>query len=179
MLAHPDLDLIGAWILVFGSNGVPIGKRARPLGRKWLYTTMLQSLPLAHPTFMGTMAWFRQHSYPEQPAHAQDQQLLLSALATSKFGVLPAILLGYREESLSIKKQFRYRKSYMELFAGSSGCRSTLSAATAMSVQFSKLCLDWIALASGLKYRMLRTRATSLSDQERQDWWNVWTQVMS
>jgi glycosyltransferase involved in cell wall biosynthesis len=178
MNSHPELDLIGAWILVFGSEGAPIGKRAGTISHTWRYTTMLQSIPLAHPTFMGKTDWFRRNRYPEWSSHCQDQQLLLSSIGNSKFGVLPEILLGYREEDLSLGKQFRYRRSFAETFDSLKTHRGGITAVFAVAIQCCKFCLDSLAIVTGLRYRLLRTRARPLTEQEQLEWRDVWMQVV-
>jgi glycosyltransferase involved in cell wall biosynthesis len=175
---HPEVELVGAGIVVFGKDGEAFGKRQGVLSETtWRYRYGLQTVPLAHPTFMGRINWFRRHPYPEWPSHFQDQQLLLAALGDGGLAVLPEILLGYREEGLTMEKQFRYRGCYFKVFKH---LRRTLGLAAAISILFVqglKLFLDYIAIFTGLKYSLLRNRAAPMNFDEEKEWYQVWQAV--
>ncbi len=171
---HPEVDLIGSFMMIFGKNGVPLGKRPRDPRHNTYGGTLLKSIPLAHPTFFGHTEWFRRNRYSEWAKLFEDQELLSRTMESSKFGVIPEILLGYREEELTISKQIRHRKSYLEstknLRRSSGLARSSLLAL----IQLSKLCVDVVAIKSGLMYHLLRHRAGPISADERLVWEQVW-----
>jgi glycosyltransferase involved in cell wall biosynthesis len=174
---HPETDLVGAWMLVFGRAGVALGKRAKTLGSVWRYRTMFETVPLAHPTFFGKMIWFKKHGYPEWSTHFQDQQLLYQTLHNAHLGVVPQILLGYREEGLSIRKQLRYRLSYLHSFDSLRKSIGFPRATLALVAQASKFAFEALAIGTGLEYKLLRHRVQRLTPEERRIWDVVWRTV--
>jgi glycosyltransferase involved in cell wall biosynthesis len=173
---HPEIDLVGSWMLVFGRNGVALGKRIGPQEHSKLYS-LVRSISIGHPTFLGKLSWFKEHKYLEWPKHFQDQYLLLSTFQQSRFSVLPEILLGYREERLSIAKLMRYRFSYILCLPKLLSSLGLLQSFVLIGAQFLKLGLDIFAIGTGLNYRILRHRALPLTDQERFQWMKVWILV--
>jgi glycosyltransferase involved in cell wall biosynthesis len=173
MESHREVDLLGAWMLVFGSGGAVHGKRA--VSQQMLHLPRLAtSIPLPHPTFFGRTTWFRKHPYPEWATYSQDQYLLLSAHLHSTFAVLPEILLGYREEKLTFEKQFRSRIS---LFRSPRDMVLDLGTSRAIILfvsQAIKLGLDWLAITADLDYHLLRYRAIPVTREEQHKWAHVW-----
>ena len=66
--SHPDVDLIGAAILVFGQDGTPLGKRAVRPDHEAICSTPASGFGLAHPTYVGRLEWFRRHWVPRAGA---------------------------------------------------------------------------------------------------------------
>jgi glycosyltransferase involved in cell wall biosynthesis len=68
---------------------------------------------LPHPTWMGKTTWFRAYRYASPaPYFCEDQELLLRAHLTSRFRVIPQVLLAYRvRDRLNLKKAWRTRKT--------------------------------------------------------------------
>src|SRR5713101_4536829 len=64
--AHPEVDLLGGSILIFGEDGVAAGKRVASqthdeiLGKPWRLSS------LAHVTWMGRREWFLRNPYDEK-----------------------------------------------------------------------------------------------------------------
>lgn len=174
--SNPDVDLVGAWMLVFGRNGVPLGKRTGVLTAN-KNRFLLRTVPIGHPTFLGKMEWFRKYRYAEFPKHFQDQHLLLRAIAESRFALIPEILLGYREESLTIRKQFRYRWSYIQSFPNLLRELGVGRSAILIAAQVAKLLLDILAISTKLDYRILKHRAQPLTSEELRQWQIVWRLV--
>ena len=174
---HPEMDVVGAWVLVFGKAGTALGKRAKTLGSVWRYRFMLETIPLAHPTFFGKTTWFKERGYPEWSTHFQDQQLLYQSLASAHLGVVPQILLGYREEGLTIRKQFRYRLSYARSFNSLRSSIGLPRTALALAAQAGKLAFETLAIATGLEYRLLRHRVQRVTTEEQRAWDDIWQAV--
>ncbi len=176
LIENDHVDLAGARMLVFGRGGAPLGKRGKQLesgGMRYL----IQSIPLGHPTFMGKVSWFQRYKYSSWPKHFQDQHLLLKAYGKCKLAVIPEILLGYREETMTIAKQLKYRSSYL-LSVGKLAEEIGVSRAIVIGLSQSlKLGLDVFALFSGMKYKILRHRARPISQEERMEWERVWNTV--
>lgn len=178
MEAHPDVDLIGAWMVVFGKDGVALGRRSRTLPRHWpAVQWIFRSFPLPHPTFFGKTAWFRQNPYATWPTQFEDQQLLITTFRTSHFEVLPEILLGYREEQLILTKQVRYRKSFFQARRELARSMGRTYTSALLAVQAAKLALEAVMITTGLTRVILRNRAAALSLDELQKWELVWKAV--
>jgi glycosyltransferase involved in cell wall biosynthesis len=177
MKEHPEVDLVGAGILVFGFEGVALGKRVGGKIPRRRSAIVGGSIPIAHPTFFGKTEWFTQNRYSVWPKNFQDQHLLLQTLSTSVLRVLPEILLGYREERLSLRKQIRYRLSYLQSTRQLMRSLGPSLAASLISVQMFKLVLDVFAISTGLKYRVLRHRAMPVTRLEAAEWSQVWQAV--
>lgn len=178
MEAHPDVDLIGAWMVVFGKDGKALGRRGRALPDDWSAAQWIfRSFPLPHPTFFGKTAWFRQNRYATWPTHFEDQQLLIRTFRTSHLAVMPEILLGYREEKLTLAKQWRYRRSFFqarrELAKSTGGAYTT----ALLAVQAAKLVLEALVIPTGLSRKILRNRASPLPPDELLEWEAVWRTV--
>ena len=177
MRRHPEVDLIGAPMLVFRGNGRALGKRCAPGRGGNVKYTLLRSIALGHPTFFGKLEWFQRHGYDIWPYNFQDQCLLLRSFKDSRFVVMPDILLGYREEPLRVAKQFRYRMSYVHSFRRLSRTLGCWPASVLVASQAAKLGLDCFAICTGLELALLRHRFRPLSQGERTNWARVWDEV--
>ena len=169
-------DLVGTWVAVFRDDGVLVGKRTAPTSHDDLLS-LIGSIPIPHPTFLGRMEWFRRHGYLPEASGFEDQLLLLTSFRSSRFAVVPKILLGYREDRLTMSKQFRYRSSYFRsrrTLIGSLGLGRTL---VILAAQAGKLVLDAVAIGTGLRYRLLRRRARDIAVEESNEWAEVWRRI--
>jgi hypothetical protein len=111
MREHADVDLCGAFCLTMneqdGLTGVWPAKASHDeiCRHPWL------ALHVAHPTWLGKTAWFRNNPYrvPE-PYCSEDQELLLRASLTSRYRNCPEFLLAYRVRSRTpFKKSWKTR----------------------------------------------------------------------
>ena len=177
---HPEVDLVGSPVLVFGKGGDALGKRAVPLQHAEICRRPWAGFPLCQPTFVGRLEWFRRHRYDERMRRAQDQDLLLRSYTSSHFANVPEILVGYREETISLKKSLHARFhlviSFLREFSRQG--RPEL-AARALTGQLLKGTVDAFAVVSGLGYRVLRHRARPLSDGEKAGWNEVFARAMA
>jgi glycosyltransferase involved in cell wall biosynthesis len=175
---HPEVDLVGAPALVFGAGGRALGKRAVPLTHHGICRRPWSGFPMWQSTFTGRLEWFRRHRYDERRMRAQDQDLLLRSHAESCFANLPEILVGYREETISLRKSLQTRRHLVAAFLREFGRRRRPDLAVmAVPGQCAKSIVDVFAVTSGLGYRVLRHRARPLSEDERARWEEVWTSV--
>jgi hypothetical protein len=86
---NPTVDLVGANMLIFSGAGQVVGTRRFPTDHAQICARPSRGFPVAHPTYLGQMTWFRQHRYDERVLRAQDADLLLRSFAHSTFGNLP------------------------------------------------------------------------------------------
>ncbi len=172
---NPEVDLVGAGMLVFGPNGQPFGKRVGPLTHSQIVRRPTLSFRVFHPTFMGRVDWFRRYRYRVEAALGQDQDLLFRAHCDSHYANLPDILLGYRENDIDLKKLVRSRRLWLKHLSShlkGPGGYLRLTATTVVFVL--RGLLDFGAVRTGLGYRLLRQRAQPITESERQTWFEVW-----
>jgi glycosyltransferase involved in cell wall biosynthesis len=175
---HPDIDLVGAWVIVFKGDGMPLGKRTPPQTHSAICARPFAGIPIAHPTFLGRLKWFQQYCYDEAMQRVEDQDLLLRSYRFSCFANLPEILLGYREDRLNIKKILRGRQIFVNsLLREFRRQQRPALAIRAVVEQGMKGAIDILAVNSGLRYRLLRHRAQSITQAEREEWRRVWQSV--
>lgn len=112
-LDSAGLDLVGCDALVFAGDDV-IGRLNAGRGHDDIVAKPHNGFPLPHPTWFGRAAWFRANPYDERMIKAQDQELLLRTYRRSRFGAVPEVLVGYRQDRLVLGKMLTGRR----LFAG-------------------------------------------------------------
>jgi hypothetical protein len=135
------------------------------------------SFPIAHPTWTGRTAWFRKHPYPEEMIRAQDQALLLRSYRSSCFATLGEIVLGYREERLTLAKVLRGR--YYAMLAHLHYGTGVRHRALAIAKQTAAAMVDTFALVCRLDYTILRHRARFVPKQQMGRWKEVWAGISS
>lgn len=176
---HPEVDLVGTSVLVFGHNGKTIGKRSGPAAHEAICANPQAGFPLVHPTFMGRLEWFKEWRYDVRTGGACDQDLLLRSFSSSRFANLPDILQGYREESIHPAKILSYRKLFAASLYRYFARKQLLLAARAVLEQVLKGVIDCSAVYSGLNHRLLRHRAKTVSQTEQEQWEAVWQRITS
>lgn len=172
---HPDIDLLGGGILVFGRGGKVLGKREKRITHMHICRKPRAGFYLAHPTWMGKMEWFRKYRYRADAVRCEDHDLLLRAHESSLFAALPEIILGYREEELSLKKILTGRRHLVQSAVCEGSQKRHYAVAIAVLVeQALKGFVDCVAVGTGLNYRILRHRALPVGEAEKERWTKVW-----
>ncbi len=172
---HPEVHLVGGGMLVFRDEGRPMGKRQPPVRHEEICAHPWRGFPIAQPTFMGRIDWFRNYQYDETYPRVEDYDLLLRSYRQSCFANLPDTVMGYRENRLRLRKVLKDR-----FFVTRSICRQMAVEkrawmdAAAISVQLLKATVEAVAIGTGLEYRILRHRATATTDGERDRWRQVY-----
>lgn len=175
---HVEIDLLAGGILIFRRSGEILGSRATPTTHQDICRRPFSGFYFAHPTWMGRTAWFRKHRYHSDAVRCEDQDLLLRTYENSRFAALPDIVLGYREEELSLKKLLTGRRSFAQSVVRTAALQSRyIVAAAAFVEQMLKGFIDCVAISSGLKYWILRHRAMGVKESEKQRWNNVWDSI--
>jgi len=173
--AHPEVDLVGAGMLIFGADGIVLGKRANAEHHEAICARPDYGITLPHPTWMGHIAFFRRFRYRPDAVRCEDADLLLRAHRDARFASVPEILLGYREERLSLGKTLRTRRFYVRSIVREFRRRGKPHlAARGVATQVLKAAVDCVAVTSGLGYRLLRHRARPVTEEERREWERVW-----
>jgi glycosyltransferase involved in cell wall biosynthesis len=121
--SHPEVDLTACKTLAFSSHEANDTLRLLPYyqthdelsARPW------KSIYMPHPAWVGKREWFRRFRYQiPEVLRAEDQELLLRAMPSSRYYCLPEILMAYRQNLFNLKKSLLARKglykSQMRIF---------------------------------------------------------------
>jgi glycosyltransferase involved in cell wall biosynthesis len=173
---HPEVDLLGCGMLVFKGDGVVVGSRPAPETHEEICRRPWAGFHLYHPTWMGRMEWFRKHRYRPEAIRAEDQDLLLRTYQTSRFAALKTILLGYREDSLSLSKILLGRRTFTRSTVLDAVSKNQYPrAATSVLEQLLKAAIDIMAIGTGLNYHLLRQRALPADEVVKERWSQMWS----
>jgi len=106
---NPDVDLVSSKVVTYRGDRI-IG--ALPHCERHLDIVRFpwRGMYMPHPTWMGRAEWFKKFRYflPEVIL-AEDQELLLRALPSSKYHSLPEALLAYHQSEVKLRKRFQAR----------------------------------------------------------------------
>jgi glycosyltransferase involved in cell wall biosynthesis len=174
---HPEVDLLGAGILVFKAEGQALGTRTVWERHNDICRRPWAGFYLPHPTWMGKTAWFKQHLYRPQAVRMEDQDLMLRTYQTSQFASLPEILVGYREDAFCLRKALSGRLHFVKLLAGDSLISRSSRFITGRGVaeHLLKALIEVLAVKTGTTYRILRHRALPATEKELAQWQQVWS----
>src|SRR5450759_2629832 len=156
------------------------GERAIPLEySRWLLITSVSPLTRCRDsTFRirrGAGERFRKHRYDERMFKAQDQELLLRTAATSRFASVDAVLLGYRQEDLDLKKSIKGRAVFSHAIwhEGRKSARYA-QVMSAISAQVAKCAVEAVAIGLGFQNQLIKRRYIPLRAEEIAQWRSVW-----
>ncbi|MBI3526318.1 MAG: glycosyltransferase family 2 protein [Betaproteobacteria bacterium] len=177
---HPEVNLLGAAVVVFSEDGNLIGALPVRTSHREIAAHPWAGFYLPHPTWMGRREWFVAHAYDPRSSKSQDYDLLLRSHAGSCFACLPEVLLGYRQEHLSLGKILASRIQTSRSILRHGWNRKIFHPIVpALAGQAAKFAMDVLAISSGLDYRLLRHRALAVSPDVRAQWSSVWQQLKS
>lgn len=172
---HPGIDLIGTWMVIFAKDGKAFGKRIFPESHEEIIKNVIAGFPIAHPTYVGRLSWFRRYKYREAAMLAQDQDLLLRSYRHSRYANLPEILLGYREEKINLKKIISGRISWIQILYCEFSRRGKYNPfLRGVLEQGIKGIIDCISVITRLNYHILGQRARVIKKEEKKEWESVW-----
>jgi glycosyltransferase involved in cell wall biosynthesis len=175
---HPEVDLLATSMSVFNDHASLVGLRPAPVSHDAICAHPWSGFPMAHPTWMGKLEWFRANPYRPDAVRMEDKELLFRTYAKSKFACLDEVLMAYRENSMSFSKILLARRNFVRVLWQASGKRcSPQFALRGTFGQAVRAALDAVALSSGLGYRLLRHRARPASEREITRWIAVWKQT--
>jgi glycosyltransferase involved in cell wall biosynthesis len=173
--AHPDVDLLGAGMMVFEGDGTPVGVFPSRATHEEICARPYSGFYLPHPSWIGRREWFRRWRYDPACRKAQDQDLLLRAYSTSRFAALPEPLVGYRQDALSIRKsvlgRYYFSRAILRVARRDQGLAHGVFA---IAAQAAKLGFDIFAIATGQARTLLRHRALPFSASQAGAWRDAW-----
>lgn len=177
--SHREVNLLGCGAIVFDSRGEAVGRLPLRLDHEEICARPWAGFYFAHPTWMGRIEWFRKNPYRQDALRAQDQDLLLRTYRQSRFAALPDVLLGYRQETLSLSRILRGRYHFSRALLRQLVVGGDWRLARGLIEQPAKALYDLIAVGSGLNYRLLRHRALPIDETQRGAWKRVWIATMA
>ena len=178
--AHPEVDLLGTGGIAFRGAGEPLGLLPVKTTHEEICAAPWSGFPLAHPTWMGRLDWFRRSAYRACARRCEDQDLLLRTYRDSRFACLPEPLLGYRQERVSVKNIATGRLHYAHALwrTGMAGGDWKL-ALRGVRTQCMRAVVATAMVAGGGGDRVLRRRFTAAGHAEQARWRQVWAEVSS
>jgi glycosyltransferase involved in cell wall biosynthesis len=173
--AHPQVDLLGAAMMVFEGDGQPVGLFPSRAEHAQICARPFSGFYLAHPTWLGKLEWFKRWRYDPAWRKAQDQDLLLRAWSASRFAALPQPLVGYRQDAVSLRKSIvgRYYFSRAILRVARRDGQVT-PGVLAVAEQIAKLGFEFVAITTGQPRSLLRHRALPFSEAQAKAWRQAW-----
>lgn len=129
---------------------------------------------MAHPTWMGRTEWFHRNPYDADMVRMEDWELLFRTYRHSRFANLPEIVLGYREDSLSLPKILVARRHICtRLLRSAWKDRTPWRTASGIVGQIARSLVEITAIALNLNYLLLRHRVPPVSFEEVAVWQDV------
>jgi len=173
---HPEVDLCGGGFVSIGKHSTPLWVYRPATDHSDIVRAPYLGFPMPHNTWMGPTDWFRKWRYTEvtygRSAHlAEDQELLIRSYKDSTFANLPETLVGYRQETVPLKKLYRYKLLWVRYICESEGCPETLVGKLRLiltqGVRFTANC---VAKVLGPGSTLCRQGAFPLSVTEKERW---------
>lgn len=110
---QPGIDVLGCGAVVFADDARLLGELPVGLSHEAITAHPFQGFAFPHPTWCGRAEWFRANPYDARLLKTQDQDLLLRTFRHSRFAALDDVLVGYRQDALSLRKLLRGRRTFM------------------------------------------------------------------
>jgi glycosyltransferase involved in cell wall biosynthesis len=174
---HPEVDLVAGWIVVFRSDGTALGALRGFPTHEEIWPRPWMGMLMPHPTWTGRTEWFRRNPYRLINA-AEDQDLLIRTYDLSRFATLPKVVLGYREDGLSLPYRLAQRWQVCKsIVSHHSQQREYTNVARCLVSQAAKGVAEIVAISTGLDYRILKARAPLIHKDEVDGWRAVWQDV--
>lgn len=178
--ANPGVDLLGAPMLVFRSDGSIKSVTEILEDHEAICGSLWSGFHLAHPTWIAETAWFRSHPYDPEATLTQDRELLMRSHRDSRFAAVPEILYAWRQDAVLLTKVVPMRRqlrSSMWRYYNSHG--ESIRAVLCAAIETGKLAADLFAEASGVNYRQWRADRVPIDDCTRLQWEQLWAKVNS
>jgi glycosyltransferase involved in cell wall biosynthesis len=161
---HPEVDLVGAQVLAFSPNKFAIGSSG-PETNKSICSRPWNGIRVAHPTWMARRSWYQKfHYYIPEYIRAEDQELLLRAMTSSQYAVVPNVLLAYRQGVFNFNKIQLARRSLLfaqwRYFFNNGQARFAL---LALSAYVAKTLIDCIATLPHAEHLFFRRMGRDVS----------------
>jgi hypothetical protein len=129
---------------------------------------------------MGKTEWFRQWRYKETALLGQDQELLLRSYEQSCFANVSQIVLGYRQEQVSLKKLVRYKLLWTKfVFDHEGDSMPAHRRAVFIMTQLARLGANCVAALGGPTRRLGRQGAEAPTPGQLKVWKVLWSELQA
>ena len=164
-------------MVVFRNDGTALGARRSFLTHEQIWARSWKGILMPHSTWVGKIEWFRRNPY-HTVAASEDQELLFRTYEKSRFANVPQIVLGYRENRLSLRYLLRQRRYVCKTIVKNAIQQHRFtSAALCILGETAKGLAETVAICTGLNHQMLRRRAVPINSDEAREWRSVWEHV--
>jgi glycosyltransferase involved in cell wall biosynthesis len=166
-----ELDLLGCAALVFRSSGDLVGELPAGLLHKDIVARPFVGFPLPHPSWCGRASWFQKNPYNSELQYAEDQDLLLRSFRHSKLAGLDSVLLGYRQDHLSLKKLLPGRTTFAKsAWRHGKAKGEILPALGGIVTHASRGVMDLVTLGLRFNQQMQLKRFRAVSPETERSW---------
>jgi glycosyltransferase involved in cell wall biosynthesis len=170
LASHPEVDLVGASVVVFGEDGQALGKRIVPETHAQIAAHPFSGFGLAHPTWMVRAEWFHRNQYDPSAIRFEDYELLFRTYQTSRFANLPGLLYGYREPQDGLRKRLKTRLGRVRYFKDHASAEARALFWPAARQEAWKAAVDAAIVLSSRRYAALKTRMAPVTLEENAQW---------
>ena len=159
--SNPTVDLVGTRCMILDEKDDIVGLLPYAIEHAAICRYPWLGFYLPHPTWMAKATWHQANRYLRPgPYCCEDQELILRTFLSSRFHVLPEVLLAYRVRSrIILSKMWRTRISLLKLqisiFVRS---KSYLHGVFAVAATFGKMVNDLCGKILGINLLLLRGR---------------------
>jgi glycosyltransferase involved in cell wall biosynthesis len=168
---HPEIDLVGSSAIVFSRSRQAIGMFRVATEHAEICRRPAIGFVLPHPTWLARRTWFERFSYREDAKRAQDQDLLLRAHTSSRFANLPEVLLGYHQDTPSLRHIVLGRWHYgLALYRDARERGTPIAGLVGMGTQLLRAVIPATLIAVGRGDFVLRRRFQPVSSGELERW---------
>lgn len=180
LLSDPGVDLVGSRALVFRREGDPLGLFPGYSASTATASRLLTGFYFPHPTWCGRADWFRRFRYDVGMIKAQDQELLLRAVPSSRISVVEKILLGYRHERIKLSASARGRFLFTRaIWREARGARQHGRAMMHSVMEVVKFGAECAVVNVGAEQVLLKRRYLPVPPDEITRWRDVWTKIVT
>lgn len=115
--SEAELDLVAVRAVTISGENELSGLLACSKSKEEISTKPWRGFTLAHPTWMGKIAWFRENRYANPgPYFCEDQELLLRTYDKSRFLIIMEPLFAYRiRDSINWHKLIKTRLTMLKI----------------------------------------------------------------
>lgn len=175
---HPEIDLLGCGAIVFAGDAGVLGELPVGLTHEEITAQPFRGFPLPHPTWCGRAEWFRSNPYDGSLMKTQDQDLLLRTFGHSRFAALEDVLIGYRQDELSLGKMLRGRLVFIQsLYRYAQRSRRLWPVLAGMTTHVVKSAMDIVTIGLGYNRFVQRVRLKPVPDLVAQQWRDLQEQL--
>lgn len=176
---HPEIDLVAGWAVVFRSDGTAFGTLRGFETHEEIWARQWMGMLMVHPTWVGKTEWFRHNNY-RIGAVGEDQDLLIRTYHKSRFATVPEVVLGYRENGLSLRYRLSQRCGVSQSIIRKALERRRYGiAARCLASEAIKGLVEVVAISTGLDYHLLGARAPAIRSDEVSAWQAVWQDTLA